>query len=573
MADYGEQDDPGSRLLAALRYRGGVGAPITIGARLWGAVIAADREPARFRASDEERLVRFAEPLALAVAHAEGGDRIVSDTAAAIFASQLEMEPTLRAVAASARQALRAHRASCYLLSPDGAACEAVYTTEPDPKLRARLEAFAGRPAGAFPLWALLLGSRTACWWWMTWASSPMGADRRGDDVGSLIGVRLEHNSVRDSPGGPMLGALFVSFCEPRSFSTRERAAARSLGSMASVAMANARLHAQTVRSLEEARERATLDPLTGLLNHRAFQERLAREVARARGTSGRCRWRCSTSTTSSGSTTRTATRRATACWWRRAGASGGRPARGRWWPAIGGEEFAWLLPETDEDGGLPAAERARARSPRGRSRAPARSPPRPASATSTRRATPERAAAAGRRRAVPGEGPRARRVSAPRPRPVDGAPAQERAEQSSRDALAALRALARAIDAKDPPRRATPSGCRAGRAAGASRRLARTRAATARRGLAARRRQDRRPRRDPAQAGRLTRRGVRPGQAATPRSARADRRRGAVARAGALDPPPPRALGRARLPRRARAVTRSRRAPGCWRWPTRGTR
>ena len=36
---------------------------------------------------------------------------------------------------------------------------------------------------------------------------------------------------------------------------------------MASVAMANARLHAQTVRSLEEARERATLDPLTGLWN------------------------------------------------------------------------------------------------------------------------------------------------------------------------------------------------------------------------------------------------------------------------------------------------------------------
>ena len=31
------------------------------------------------------------------------------------------MEPTLRAVAASARRALRAHRASCYLLSPDGA--------------------------------------------------------------------------------------------------------------------------------------------------------------------------------------------------------------------------------------------------------------------------------------------------------------------------------------------------------------------------------------------------------------------------------------------------------------------
>ena len=247
-------------------------------------MIAADREPARFRASDEERLARFAEPLALAVAHAEGGERIVSDTAAAIFASQLKMEPTLRAVAASARRALRAHRASCYLLSPDGAACEAVLTTEADPEVRARLEALAGRPLDAFPLWSLLMEQADRVL--VVEDARELPGDQRlarGMDVGSLIGVRLEHCSVRDSPGGPMLGALFVSFCEPRSFSTRERAAARSLGSMASVAVANARLHAQTVRSLEEARERATLDPLTGLLNHRAFQELLAREVARAR--------------------------------------------------------------------------------------------------------------------------------------------------------------------------------------------------------------------------------------------------------------------------------------------------
>ena len=284
MADYRAQDDPGSRLLAAMRYRGSVGAPITIGARLWGAVVAADGKPARFRASDEERLARFAEPLALAVAHAEAGERIVSDTAATIFASQLQMEPTLRAIAASARQALRAHRASCYLLSPDGTVCEAVYTTEPDPAVRGRLEALAGRPAGEFPLWGMLRQERDRVLEVKDTGELPGGrAIGRGLGVGALIGVRLEHSSVPETAGGPMLGALFVSFSEPRSFSIRERAAARSLGSMAGIAVANARLHAQTVRSLEEAQERATRDSLTGLLNHRAFQERLAREAARAR--------------------------------------------------------------------------------------------------------------------------------------------------------------------------------------------------------------------------------------------------------------------------------------------------
>ena len=456
VADYGEQDDPGSRLLAALRYRGGVGAPITIGARLWGAVIAADRQPARFRASDEERLVRFAEPLALAVAHAEGGDRIVSDTAAAIFASQLKMEPTLRAVAASARQALRAHRASCYLLSPDGAACEGVYTTEPDPKLRARLEAFAGRPVGAFPLWALLLGQPDGVLVVEDVGELPDGrGPGRGMEVGSLIGVRLEHCSVRDSPGGPMLGALFVSFCEPRSFSTRERAAARSLGSMASVAMANARLHAQTVRSLEEARERATLDPLTGLLNHRAFQERLAREVARARR-HGRPlslalfdldhfkRINDTHGHLAGDAVLVEVARRLSAV-------SRPEDAVAR----IGGEEFAWLLPEANEDEAYLAAERGRAA---------IAGEPVGSAGTVTSSAGVCDLVQAGTAEELLRKADGAlywakvhgRDVTYGfSPEVVEVLSAQERAEQLERmGALNAMRALARAIDAKDPSTR-----------------------------------------------------------------------------------------------------------------------
>jgi GAF domain-containing protein len=57
----------------------------------------------------------------------------------------------------------------------------------------------------------------------------------------------------------------------------------------------------------------AASDPLTGLGNYRALQERVGAAVAAARATSGRPASRCSTSTTSRRSTTPSATPRAIA--------------------------------------------------------------------------------------------------------------------------------------------------------------------------------------------------------------------------------------------------------------------
>ena len=86
------------------------------------------------------------------------------------------------------------------------------------------------------------------------------------------------------------------------------------------------------------------------------------RRGRRARGaTAASWPWPCSTSTTSRRSTTSTATRSATACCARRAAPACAGAATGDVVARLGGEEFAWLMPETDGWSAWQAAERARA--------------------------------------------------------------------------------------------------------------------------------------------------------------------------------------------------------------------
>ena len=128
----------------------------------------------------------------------------------------------------------------------------------------------------------------------------------------------------------------------------------RSYATQAAIALANARL-------FRAQQELATRDRLTGLLNHREFHESVERELARGRRYGERAL-----------AVVLLRPRRLQAGQ-RRARPRRGRPRPARRWPRrwpapaarrdlafrVGGDEFALLLPETDEAEAFAAAERA----------------------------------------------------------------------------------------------------------------------------------------------------------------------------------------------------------------------
>src|SRR5680860_106608 len=219
-----------------------------------------------------------------AVTHqAPSPDRIVREAAARIGAS-LDVEQTLRAIAGSALRALGADRATCYVYEVERQAVSAVYTTEADPRRRAFLERALGKGPEGLPIWRIQLTQEDPilavedvadCE-----AIAPAVAARLG--AGAFMGVRLEHGSVSLDGRASLLGTLFCSYRQPRRFSEDDRSIASGLANLAGLALANARLHAQTLASLADAERRAETDELTGLANHGAVERRLEAAVAGA---------------------------------------------------------------------------------------------------------------------------------------------------------------------------------------------------------------------------------------------------------------------------------------------------
>jgi len=264
---------------------GVLAAPVNVAGPLWGALWVAAEEPA-WRGGDElESLTRFSDLVAVAIARADAREWAVTEALADAFTSDRDLGDHLRMIAASALRAMGAVRTTIYRSGEDGAVA-GVFTTETDPAIRAYLADDARRdPRVGHPLWSTV--------------ADPDGQrlveipDLRSDPripaewpertrVRAIVARRLEHPLLHEDGVPVMLGALVVGYGAPHILSARERVALESLSGIAAMALANERL-----AGMADDRTSATLvlserDHLTGLLNHRAFQERLRAAVDRA---------------------------------------------------------------------------------------------------------------------------------------------------------------------------------------------------------------------------------------------------------------------------------------------------
>jgi diguanylate cyclase (GGDEF)-like protein len=292
---------------------------------------------------------------------AEARTRIVTETAALLPEGGLDMEGTLEAVADAARRALGARGATFFIGAPDGVdRVDTVVTVEAESVRRAGLTGVAGGRRPALELWRRAGGASLV-------SVPDAGNDRRVParlrrllDAGALVGVRLEALSCDRRRGPTVLGAFLICWEEAREIGRHDELVARSLAGLAALAVENARLHEATLGVLDDARERAAQDPLTGLANHRTFHDRLGQEVARA-GRHGR--------QLSLALFDLDRFKRVNDLHGHQAGDRAlqalarvlGETAReGDMVARVGGEEFAWLMPETDALEAWHAAERAR---------------------------------------------------------------------------------------------------------------------------------------------------------------------------------------------------------------------
>ncbi|MGE3141533.1 MAG: diguanylate cyclase, partial [Thermoleophilia bacterium] len=342
--------------------RGGLVCPLHAEGRLWGSLRLGSRRAGFFGEGHKARLQEFAQVIELAISAADAREGVVADAIAGVFRTDLDLDATLDRILAAGVRALGADRATCYIVSEEAEEVSGVRTTEEDPQRRAFLRTAIGLNRSRMPVWQLLAAHADA-----TMLIGDVAGDAAVPRVvskalgsGALIGLRLEHPSVRRGASPRMIGALFLSFSEPRSFTSRERTAAESLAGMTALALANARLHAQSVRTAAEAEARSANDPLTGLANHRGFQERLAQEVTRARRHSRSLSLalvdidRFRRVNEQHGHETGDRVLQAIARELQAAARDTDLVAR------VGGEEIAWLMPETEAMEAWQAVDRAR---------------------------------------------------------------------------------------------------------------------------------------------------------------------------------------------------------------------
>jgi len=170
-------------------------------------------------------------------------------------------------------------------------------------------------------------------------------------------GVEPAFGSICAAPlifRGSRLGVLVALATQPRTFLPRDVDLIQSYAALAAVALANARMY-------QELEELASRDHLTGLLNLREFHESLTRELERCKRYGGRFsvvlfdlnRFKAVNDSHGHAEGDRVL---------KEAGAAFARTCRSSDLAfRVGGDEFAYILPESDAEAATAAAARARA--------------------------------------------------------------------------------------------------------------------------------------------------------------------------------------------------------------------
>lgn len=200
-----------------------------------------------------------------------------------------------------------------------------------------------------------------------SWAHGAMGSGEHPvtvDDVMSVPDLARLAGTVEPAFGsicaaplvfrGSRLGVLVALATQPRTFLPRDVDLIQSYAALAAVALANARMY-------QELEELASRDHLTGLLNLREFHESLTRELERCKRYGGRFSvvvfdlngFKAVNDSHGHAEGDRVL---------KEAGAAFARTCRSSDLAfRVGGDEFAYILPESDEEAATAAAARARA--------------------------------------------------------------------------------------------------------------------------------------------------------------------------------------------------------------------
>ena len=105
-ASYEELDDPLARMQRSFGYRSAVGAPVNLGGRPWGAIVAATAEPEPPPPEAEKRLCDFADLVSQALANADAREKLAASRARIVEAGNAERRRLERNLHDGAQQRL-----------------------------------------------------------------------------------------------------------------------------------------------------------------------------------------------------------------------------------------------------------------------------------------------------------------------------------------------------------------------------------------------------------------------------------------------------------------------------------